>query len=378
MRVLVNASACVIGGGIQVAAGLVNHIATQQPDKLGDWHFALSREVTHECDPAFLGQLDRDGRLLITDCSPGSILRGRRTRVKLKELCRSSGCQRVFSVFGPSYVRFPVPEYMGFADAFAYASTQESYTWHPLADRIIGRFKKWLKMHFVAVAHRYWVEAPFAQTALAKALDIPECRVSVIPNCVNSRIVAALLPHMEPKSPRFLFLAAAYWHKNHMILPEVLRKVRKQRPDIQLNVVTTLPVNSPQWVKLSVALDRAGVSDMVDNKGQLPIADVALELSRCTAVLQLSLLETFSSTYVEAMASGLPLLVSDRAFAHDVCGDAALYVNPLDSTAIALHLLMLADNRALREKLVSRGKSQLARFPDSDTKNGLLINFCTQ
>lgn len=378
MKVLVNASTCVIGGGIQVASGLINHIERYERRTSSDWCFALSTEVARECDPAFLSELREEGRLVITRRSPGSPLGGRTTRRALEKMCRLSSCERVFTVFGPSYVNFPVPEYMGFADAFAYASTPEAYTWHPFAARVVGRLKKRLKIRSVSKATRYWVEAAHAKTELARALGVEDSRIEVIPNCVNSRIVANLVPHRDPTHPTFLFLAAAYWHKNHMILPDVLRRVRSAKSGNRLTVVTTLHPESPQWLRLSAALAQAGVSDMVDNKGPLAIDSVAAQLGSCTAVLQLSLLETFSSTYVEAMAAGVPLLVSDRSFAHDVCANAALYVEPLDPVAIANQLLRLAEDPTLRENLVARGKARLADFPDAETKNRRLIDFCTQ
>ena len=47
-----------------------------------------------------------------------------------------------------------------------------------------------------------------------------------------------------------------------------------------------------------------------------------------------TLLESFSATYIDSMALGVPIFTSDRDFARDVCGDAAWYFDPLNAESI--------------------------------------------
>ena len=56
-----------------------------------------------------------------------------------------------------------------------------------------------------------------------------------------------------------------------------------------------------------------------------------------------TLLETFSASYPEAMKMERPILTSDLDFAKDICGDAALYFNPLDSYDIANKIKTIND-----------------------------------
>lgn len=373
-----NATSCVVGGGAQVASGFLNYLFSKQSELLGDFAFAISDKVASECPNSTLRHLEASGRLIITRSSPGSLISGRLTRKQLRTFSAHCNASRVFTVLGPSYVNFGVPEYMGFADAFAYDLTDEAYTWHPLFHRIYGRVIKRLKTKLAAGAARYWVEAPFARQALANALGIPESRITVIPNCVNSRLFISLAQHHEPAIPTFFFLAAGYWHKNHMILPQVLRDLCGMRPGVKIRVITTLPFESPIWRKLSVQLRRVGLAEMVINLGPLDLRQVAAQLSSSTVVMQISLLETFSATYLEAMASDVPLLVSDRTFAREVCGSAALYADPLNPMDIARKMLTLIDDIVLRDKLVHEGRIRLGKFPDADAKNEKLLEFCTQ
>jgi glycosyltransferase involved in cell wall biosynthesis len=76
-----------------------------------------------------------------------------------------------------------------------------------------------------------------------------------------------------------------------------------------------------------------------------------------------TLLETFSATYPEAMAMGLPIVTTDLGFAHDVCDDAALYFRPQDAQAAADCILRLVDDPQLWTQQIARGKEILKRYP---------------
>jgi glycosyltransferase involved in cell wall biosynthesis len=72
--------------------------------------------------------------------------------------------------------------------------------------------------------------------------------------------------------------------------------------------------------------------------------------------------EGFGLTCLEAMASGTPVVAADRAALPEVCGDAALLVDPDDAQALAAAVLRAADDMALREDLRARGLIRAAQF----------------
>ena len=65
---------------------------------------------------------------------------------------------------------------------------------------------------------------------------------------------------------------------------------------------------------------------------------------------------------LEAMAAGVPVLASNRAALPEVCGDAALLVDPEDVSALAAGLEQLMGNQPLREKLTTLGLKRAAMF----------------
>ncbi len=75
-----------------------------------------------------------------------------------------------------------------------------------------------------------------------------------------------------------------------------------------------------------------------------------------------SLYEGFGLPPLEAMASGCPTLVSNRASLPEVCGNASYYVNPLSIDNIASGIEDILSNPQLRNSLTSKGYDNVEKF----------------
>ena len=94
-----------------------------------------------------------------------------------------------------------------------------------------------------------------------------------------------------------------------------------------------------------------------------------LSRERLTAVLQHaealvfpSLLEGFGLPLVEAMACGVPAIVSSTSSLPEVGGDAALYVDPNRPETLAAAILRLAGDPELARSLAAAGRARAERF----------------
>jgi glycosyltransferase involved in cell wall biosynthesis len=90
-----------------------------------------------------------------------------------------------------------------------------------------------------------------------------------------------------------------------------------------------------------------------------------------------SLYEGFGIPPLEAMSHGCPVIVSDIKVLKEVCGDAALYIDPLSSTSIAQELTRLLSNDTLRDDLIQKGYSQVEKFSWC-TSSKKIINILSQ
>jgi glycosyltransferase involved in cell wall biosynthesis len=107
---------------------------------------------------------------------------------------------------------------------------------------------------------------------------------------------------------------------------------------------------------------KLGLSDRVILTGYVPDADLSGLLSGALAFVLPSLYEGFGLPVLEAMACGTPVICSNTSSLPEVAGDAALFVDPLDSQKLAEALHQIVSDEGLRRAIVERGFEQVQRF----------------
>jgi glycosyltransferase involved in cell wall biosynthesis len=107
---------------------------------------------------------------------------------------------------------------------------------------------------------------------------------------------------------------------------------------------------------------RLGLGDRVRFVGWQPAESVRLLVAGSLALVHPSRYEGFGLTPLEAMASGVPAVVSDAGALPEVTGGAALLASPDDPGEWAAHLDRLRADPALRAELGERGRRHAAGF----------------
>jgi glycosyltransferase involved in cell wall biosynthesis len=105
-----------------------------------------------------------------------------------------------------------------------------------------------------------------------------------------------------------------------------------------------------------------GVAGRVHFTGYVDDEDVPALLSGALAFVFPSLYEGFGLPVLEAMACGAPVIAANTSSLPEVAGDAALLVDPTDTSAIARALRDVAASPALRDELRQKGFARAAQF----------------
>jgi glycosyltransferase involved in cell wall biosynthesis len=105
--------------------------------------------------------------------------------------------------------------------------------------------------------------------------------------------------------------------------------------------------------------------------GPLDDAPLVALYQHARALVFPSVYEGFGLPPLEAMACGCPVAAARAASIPEVCGDAALYFDPLDEFGLSAVLQRLLSDEALRQRLVEAGTAHVAGFVWADTARRL-------
>ena len=92
------------------------------------------------------------------------------------------------------------------------------------------------------------------------------------------------------------------------------------------------------------------------------VKDLPLLIAGARAFVSVARDEGFGMPALEAMASGVPVIVANEAGLAEVVDDAGLMVNPSDTDAIADALIRTTKDEALRADMITRGRERDRNF----------------
>lgn len=161
---------------------------------------------------------------------------------------------------------------------------------------------------------------------------------------------------------RILFVGQVTQRKGLSYLVEAFKRARIPRSELLLagEVIGT----AKPWISVP----------NVRHLGPMPRRDLPRVYASADVYVLPSLAEGFPLTSIEAMASALPVILSDHTFAHDVIVDGVNgFVVPIrDPDAIAERLRVLAGDRDRRAALAMAARRTAEGYPWSDYGNRIV------
>lgn len=193
----------------------------------------------------------------------------------------------------------------------------------------------------------------FTAVHIENLLKIPAARIRVVPHGV--RIPGA---STTPRENLVLFVGAIQKRKN---IARLVRAFEALPTDWRLALAGSAEgFGAAQELE---AVDSSPRRSAIDVLGYVSASHLDSLYRRAAIFAFPSLDEGFGIPILEAMAHSIPVVTSNTSAMPEVAGDAALFVDPLDTASIADGLARLASNQALRADLTRRGLDRARQFP---------------
>ena len=359
MRVLVNAANLNGAGALGVGVSLIPALLRTCPDvdfrilvpdrkQFRDLNLESSAEVKY----------------FAFERSRNSLNRLRQLRTVVPDAAR--GCDQCLTLGDIGPLKMPCPQSVYLQQAlFVYSPAELNGVgvWSPLKRLYLRRYFKKLCTQI----ENLFVQTPVIADRVSKVYGFDRTRIEVIPPAVPSGLLQSAGSDHHPvihacrKPHRLLFLSAYYPHKNHAILPGLVRELRSRGLAENAQIYVTL---DKATVPRRLYSEIENCSDVITDLGPLSREEVARAMHSATALFLPTLLESFTLVYLEAMAKGLPIFTSDRDFSRWCCGDMATYFEPTSAASIANALPQLPQvNDSVEQR--QKAAASLARFPHS-------------
>lgn len=357
MRLLINASTSTHGGAIQVSTWFVEECFNREIDCF----FILSQQVFDEL--VFVGVNIPTDSFFITEESPS---RSKKQRKKIKEIETKVKPDKVYTIFGPAYVKFQAYHVMGFANGWITHSTFSS-CFRTFRFRPVPYLKLFLsflyKFKWLRAADEWVFETQTARNGFVRRLFVSLGKTNIVGNSCSSSFLEKPVPDVKNEIFNVLYFTADYPHKAIVKIPYYAYELYKIRNKIDFVFTVTIDEKSKTAKYISAVAYDLGVLNALNIIGKVTVNDAVDVVDSASLMLQVSYLETFSANYPEAMARKKPLVVSDFDFAHDICGSAAEYVDPDKVASVAKKINQLMENPTQIDNLVSHGSSVFLDMP---------------
>ena len=164
----------------------------------------------------------------------------------------------------------------------------------------------------------------------------------------------------SPHTCTVLFVGSIFNRRHVPELIEGFAIVARSRPEMQLELVgdnrTTPRIN------LDALVQATGIADRIHLRSYVADHELPQLYADASAFVFLSEYEGFGLTPLEAIASGLPLVLLDTPVAREVCADAAIYVPRPDAALIADALRTVLFEPGKRDRMLQAATEVLRRY----------------
>ena len=184
---------------------------------------------------------------------------------------------------------------------------------------------------------------------ICRYFDYPSKNISVIWNGIN--LDDCKFHQRESFNANFVtIISADVPMKNLKTVLKALYLLKQEGINAKLTIVGDLREDNNKLI------DRLGLTKEITYKSKLPRKQLIQALNNADIGIAPSKYEGFGFPLVEMIATGLPVIVSDKASLPELAGNAGLIFNSSDSNDLKEKMKELIENAALRNKVTENSK----------------------
>lgn len=330
MKILIDNSNLFAGGGIQVANSFINDLK-EINESNNIYHIIQSPNSAKSIDKNKFSK-----NFIFYDLDDETTKYKTKRIKKVKEIENKISPNSIFVTFGPSYHKSSFPKIVGFAIPYIIYSDSPFFEKISFIEKLkykgldILKRKMFIKNSDVLIFETDNSRKIFLQKT--KYIN-PTYTVGNTLNSIFNRKEDWKEILIQKTDLNILFLTANYAHKNIQIIPQIIDEILQINKNINFKFYISV-------TKEELNFDEK-YNHYIQYLGRVVQEKIPSLYSQMDIVLMPTLLEIFSTTYLEAMYMQVPIIASDMGFARDICWDSALFCSPLNAKDYAEKILML-------------------------------------
>ncbi len=198
----------------------------------------------------------------------------------------------------------------------------------------------------------------YSKQQIHERLNVPLKKIYVIPNAIDIERYCFLTK--QACEDFILIVGGEAPNKNlEQALKGFAFVVKKISVKVHLEIVG---VRLPHHAAIKRVAEQLGIKDLVLLHPYLSQDVLDQKYVNACVLFFPSLEEGFGIPLLEAMAAGTPIACSHCSVMPEIVGDAALLFNPWDSEDMADKLLLLLNDKTLRNVLAKKGLDQVKKY----------------
>jgi len=232
----------------------------------------------------------------------------------------------------------------------------------PLEQRVRLRILRGLARASARVATRILFVSEDSAQWIGERIGLPDERRAVVHHGIDPALFAGDAAHPHPR-PYVLSVSSVYRYKNFVRLIEAWTRLATELEDAPDLVIVGDVQDAVYAERMREARAAAGpLAERIHLIGAVPYEEIGDWYRGASLFAFPSTLETFGHPLLEAMAAGVPVVAGDIPVSREVAGDAAFYVDPYDTDALASAMGEILRQPAAGEALVKRGEERVKQF----------------